>query len=102
MKLGVCPTCLRRHKRSTEANRLYWALLHAISEKLPVQTQTYSADQWHLYLRSKFLGCDDMKLPNGKIVTIPKSTADLDVPEFSEYYDKVSHWAAEHNVWLPE
>ena len=101
-KSTFCKECMRPFKRGTDSNRKYWLLLHFISEKLPVKEQTYSADQWHLYMRSRFLGCDDMTLPNGKTMTIPKSTADLDVSEFSTYYDQVSHWAAEHDVWLPE
>lgn len=41
-------------------------------------------------------------LPNRKILTLPKSTADLDTSEFHEYTEQVEHWAHEHNVWLDE
>ncbi len=97
-----CPSCGRKYRRSNPQNARYWLLLFRISERLPVQGQTYSAEQFHLYFKSRFIGCDDVKLPNGKVITIPKSSADLDVAEFNEYMEKVEAWAAEHNVYLDE
>jgi hypothetical protein len=60
----------------------------------------YSTDSWHLYFKQRFLGQDEVKLPNGKIVQIPKSTADLPVDDMSTYYTKVEQWAAERGVFL--
>jgi hypothetical protein len=101
-KPKACSLCHRRFKRGNEQNRLYWLLLHTVSERLPVKDSIYSSEQWHHYFRSRFLGCDDMMLPNGKVLAIPKSTADLDVAEFAEYFDRVQAWAGEHNIWLEE
>ena len=95
-----CPTCRRRHKRSQPQNALYWTLLHAIAEKVKPGGVSYSADQWHTYAKSRWLGCDDVALPNGKTLTIPRTTASLDVAEFGEYFEKVQAWAAERDVWL--
>lgn len=101
-KSDRCPTCKRRIRRSTEANRRYWALLHAMAEKIHPAQQIFSADQWHLWARSKFLGCDDVKLPSGKVLTIPKSTADLDVAEFNAYMEQVEAFAAERGCFLAD
>ena len=100
MKIARCPTCKRRMTRSNPANARYWALLHLLSEKL--QKGAYSAEQWHLWARSKFLGCEDFILPNGKPLSIPKSTAVLDVAEFGEFMTAVEAWANEHNCWLED
>lgn len=97
-----CPTCKRRMVRSNEANRRYWALLHALSEKIRPAHNVYSADSWHLYCKSRFLGCDDHALPGGKSMTIPRSTAGLDVAEFSDYLSRVEAWANEHGVFLED
>jgi hypothetical protein len=43
-----------------------------------------------------------MVLPNGRTLVIPKSTADLDVAAFSEYYGKVEADLAERDVFLHE
>jgi len=96
-----CPTCGRARTRSSEQNRRYWALVHAISEK-PVQGVQYSADTWHLYLKQRFLGAIDIQLPNGKTITIPQTTTSLDTMDFNDYMTKVEVWASEHGIYLPD
>jgi hypothetical protein len=97
-----CPTCHRRHTRTNDANRRYWLLLHAIADKVRPGGNAYSADTWHTYCKSRWLGCDDVALPNGKTLTIPRSTAALDVAEFGDYMDAVEAWAHERDVWLED
>jgi hypothetical protein len=97
-----CPTCRRPVKRSPQANARYWLLLHLIAESLRPGGAEYSADQWHAYMKSRFLGCDDVTLPNGKTLTIPRSSASLDRREFAEYMEQVEAWAAERGVFLED
>ena len=101
-KVERCPTCHRRKTRSTEANRRYWLLLHVIAEKLKPQGAEYSPKVWHEYLKSRFLGTEEFKLPNGKTLNIPLSTADLETSEFNDYMTQVEAWAAQHDVWLDD
>jgi hypothetical protein len=77
-------------------------LLHEIAEKVRPEGNSYSAEQWHIYFRSRFLGCQDTKLPNGEVLVIPRSSADLDVKEFGIYMEQVEAWAAERGVYLEE
>ena len=97
-----CPTCRRRIKRSTEANKRLWALYHIMSSKIKPRGELYSADQWHLYCKTKFLGCDDVRLPSGKVLAMPRSTADLDTGEFSDYMSKTEAFANEHGAFLED
>lgn len=97
-----CPTCGRRHRRSNAQNRFLWLLYHKLSEKLHPQGRNYSAESFHLYYKSRFLGMTETVLPNGKTMLIPNSTADLDVAEFSDFYTKVEADAAERGVFLDE
>ena len=96
-----CPTCGRRHKRSNPANALYWALLHLMAGR-EWDGQTHSAESFHTYYKTRFLGADDMTLPNGKTLTIPYSTANLDAAEFGDYLDKVQADCTERGVYLDE
>lgn len=104
----TCPTCGAREKRSAQANARYWALLHVIAEKVrPTNPETglplkYGAETWHLFFRGSLLGCDDIRIPNGRVVSIPRSTTELDVPAFADYMQQVEAWAAEHNAYLPD
>lgn len=97
-----CPTCHRRRTRTTNANARYWLLLHAIADGIRPGGQSYSADQWHVYCKSRWLGCYDVALPNGKTLTLPRSTAGLSVDEFNDYMGRVEAWAGERDVWLEE
>lgn len=101
-RLERCKTCGRRNRRSNGANALYWLLLHKVAETLRPGGQEYSADQYHLFMKTRFLGADDVRLPNGKVMTVAHSTASLDAGEFNEYLTQVQAWAAERNVYMEE
>src|SRR4051794_26167764 len=102
VKPDRCPTCHRLKKRSDPANRRYWLVIHMISDKLRPEGVQHSPDIWHLYFKQRFLGADDMTLPNKKVVSIPKSTAELPTDEFADYAMKVEQFAAERNIYLDE
>jgi hypothetical protein len=97
-----CPVCGRKTKRSTEANRRLWLIYHLIADKIKPGGKSYSADQWHLYMKSRFLGADDVPLPNTKVLVVPRSTADLSSDAFHDYATQVETWAAERDVYLDE
>jgi hypothetical protein len=102
MRIDRCPTCKRRLKRSSEANRRYWALLNLMAEKMRPEGQAYSVDNYHRWAKIKFLGCIEHKLPGGKTMTEPNSTADLDTAEFSDFMTKVEAFANEYGVFLED
>ena len=97
-----CPTCKRKLRRSNEANRRYWMIIHLIADKVKPAGAEYSPETWHSYFKLRLLGGDDVKLPNGKTLVLPKSSAELDTHEFHEYAEKVEAWAAERDVFLDE
>lgn len=97
-----CPTCRRRLTRTHQANARYWLLLHKLSDGLKPDGVTYSAETWHRYCASRFLGNDEFVLPNKKLMLIPKSTSALDVDQFGDYMDACEAFANERNVWLDD
>ena len=97
-----CPACHQKLRRSNDQNRRLWAIYAAISDKLKPKGETYSMDTWHLYCKARWLGADDVRLPNGKVIVMPKSTADLDRDAFGDYMTQVEAWANEHGVWLED
>lgn len=62
----------------------------------------HTAEQFHMYYRSRLLGCADYPMPNGKTMSIPRSTTDLDIAEFSAYMDAVEADAAQRGVYLAD
>lgn len=95
----VCKCCGAVAKRSNAQNKLYWSLLHEIADKLHPAKETYSAETWHIYFKARYLGSVDLRLPNGKVFTQPKTTVDLDKAEMNDYITKVEKFAAEHGVY---
>jgi hypothetical protein len=67
-----------------------------------IKQGAFSSETLHHYYKSRFLGCDDFNLPNGKTLVIPKSTADLDAAEFGDYMTKVEADLAERDIFLDE
>src|SRR4030043_1845521 len=69
-------------KRNIKHNAKYWVLLKAL------EFHFGNTDiGWHLYFKSKFLPMVDFKLPSGKRLLYPNSTAfdKLDQIGFDEY-----------------
>ena len=96
-----CPTCGRNQTRSTQQNSRYWKLLSLLA-LIDIKGAKYDSESWHEYFKFKFLGADDIKLPNGKVLVRAKSTTDLDVGEFAEYMTQVEVWCHDHNIYLEE
>lgn len=94
---------LREHRkaRSVEQNRRYWALLTEIAAT-QVQGQRFITESWHEYFKGRFIGKEEVKLPNGEIFNRPISTTTLDVMQFGEYMTQIEAWAAQHGILLGE
>ena len=97
-----CEACGRKQRRSSPSNRLYWGLLHEISEGIKPEGKQYGSETWHEWFKSRFLGADEIKLPDGKTFIRTHSTAELDTAEFGDYLDQVQAFAAERGVQLSE
>lgn len=102
MKIRRCPACGRRERRSTSANSRYWKLVALVSENVKPGGNTFGIEAWHEWVKSKWLGCEDVRLPNGVTLVVPNSSADLDPSEFSDFMTAFEAWAAERDVYLPD
>ena len=100
MKPLRCPMCRQLKKRSNPANARYWLLLHMISDKLKPEGVQHAPETWHVYFKTRYLGVDDVRMPNKNVLHIPKSSADLNTQEFADYMTKVEQWACEHDVYF--
>ena len=82
---------VREHKakRSSQANRRYWALLRFIASNAWVAGRQYSDDIWHEFFARKFIGLEE--LPDGTTKAI--STTTLDTAAFTDYMAAIEHHA---------
>ncbi len=80
--------------RSTEQNKLYWSLLRDIAESAVVDGKRFASDVWHEYFKARFIGTEDINLPDGRQITRPISTTTLTKAQFSELVEKVTAYAS--------
>lgn len=92
---------IREHRkaRSIAQNRYYWALIGELARH-DVQGQRFIAESWHEYFKGRFIGKEEIRLPNGDIFNRPISTTTLDVGQFAEYVTQIEAWAAGHGILL--
>jgi len=76
--------------------------MHKAASSLKPQGVQYSPETFHIYYKMRFLGADDVKLPSGKVVVVPKSSAELDKGEFHAYVEQVEADLNERGVYLDE
>jgi hypothetical protein len=82
-----------RAKRTSEQNRLFHALLNTIAENATVGGKYFDAETWKEHIRRKFIGTEEINLPDGSRLERGISTASLTVPEFTLLIERVQAWA---------
>ncbi len=95
-----CPKCgyiWKTHLRSAQQNKAYFKL---IVETLAKECNT-TKDAMHKALAAEFLGSDRIRMPDGKLLDMPKSTQELTKIEFNNYVEKIQRYAAENGIDLP-
>ncbi len=81
-------------KRSSEQNRKLHAILNEISENVCVNGRYYDAEVWKEQVRRRFIGTEELDLPDGSRIERGISTTTLNVGQFSELIERVTAWAA--------
>jgi hypothetical protein len=77
-------------KRSSQANRRYWAILNQISEEGWIEGWQYAAEIWADFFKRRFIGIID--LPGGG--SMAESSAKLNQAEFAQYVLHVETFAS--------
>lgn len=94
----------QRSRRSSEANRRYWAaLVPFVQEVLEQRTgQPFTKDSAHLFLKLAFAGHVEVVMVGGQVVTLPRSTAKMSTPEFQKYCQRIEAWIEQEFKVKPE
>jgi hypothetical protein len=82
-----------KSKRSIEQNARLHALLSEIAEQAWVRGRQYDAEIWKEYFRSKFIGTEEIEMPDGKRFERGISTTTLDVAAFSDFMERIQEHA---------
>ena len=99
--MTVCKTCGQRKRRSLPQNAYLHQLVTTLSESIKSKDGEYhSAQWWKVMLKSEYLGFSEYRRPDGQVIQVLISTADLDVEKFNEFITKVEAFAASRGVYL--
>lgn len=79
--------------RTGDQNRLLHALLNDIAEQAVVDGKQFEVEVWKDHVKRNFIGTEEVKLPDGTVLSRSMSTTALNVGEFSELIDRVRAWA---------
>lgn len=92
---------LHEQRRNTQ-NSKYWHVIHEIAEQLHINGKLMSPESWHEWSKRKFIGVREIRLPNGEVLLLGKSSTNLSVNEFADYIQELEAWAVEHGVVINE
>ncbi|MDR5802168.1 recombination protein NinB [Caballeronia sp. LZ001] len=82
-----------KQARSADQNRLLHALLNDIAQQAVIGGKQYEVDVWKEIVRCKFIGTEEISLPDGTRIERGMSTKTLGVGDFSNLIEIVRAWA---------
>ena len=80
-------------RRTGDQNRLLHVLLNEIAEQAVIDGKQYDVEVWKDWIKRRFIGIEEVTLPDGTRLDRSMSTTDLNVGEFSELIERVRAWA---------
>lgn len=94
-KTPLVVTIEHEHRqRSTQQNKRYWALLANIAEAATIDGRRFDQETWHYWFKQKFIGVEEIVLPDGQVIHQPISSTKLSVAEFNAYMERIEAYAA--------
>ena len=83
--------------RSLAQNKLLHLWLTDINDRAySVTGKCLGVKAWKTFFKDLFLGSLIIEVYGEKLITILRSTADLDTKEFTEFLEKIDHWAIDN------
>lgn len=87
---------LAKAKRSLDQNARLHALLTDVAAHSWVEGRQYDLETWKEFFRQRFIGTEEITMPDGKRIERGISTTTLNVHEFSDFMTKIEEYAQDH------
>ncbi|WP_062739005.1 recombination protein NinB [Ralstonia mannitolilytica] len=86
-------------KRSLDQNKRLHAMLNEISQNAYLNGRRYEMEAWKEFYRSRYIGTEEIELPDGRRIERGISTTTLNKQEFADFLTAIeSHAAAEFGL----
>lgn len=83
-----------KQKRSTDQNAKLHAMIADLAAHAWIDGRQYDEETWKEYIRCKFIGTEEVDLPDGRRTMRGLPTSSLSVEEFANLITQVQAWAA--------
>lgn len=83
-------------KRTTDQNKRLHAILTDIANQAWVNGRQYDVETWKEYARQKYIGVEEIDMPDGSRIKRGISTTTLNVAEFANFMNQIELDAAEN------
>ena len=101
--MSVCPTCGQRKRRSLPQNARLHAIFMRVSENVRSKDNEFHSPMWwKTMMKAQWLGFMEFRKPDGQVIQVLKSTADLDVAELNDFMTQVEAFAAQKGIYLDD
>lgn len=101
--MSKCPTCGQRKKRTLPQNSRLHSLFMLMQDTCKDKNgEQHSAMWWKTLSKAEWLGFSEFRKPDGSVIQVLRSTADLDVAELNEFMTKVESYCAKQGVYLDD
>jgi NAD-dependent SIR2 family protein deacetylase len=98
MILGKCPTCGRGQTRTSEQNRLMWAVLTDISEQVEWYGQRLKKEEWKDVFTAALKRQKVVPSIDGGFIVLGASTSRMTIAEMTELIELAMAFGAEKGV----
>jgi hypothetical protein len=92
---------IAKRKRTIDQNRMLHALVNQLAAEVWIDGKQFGAEAWKEHIRQKFIGTEEIDLPNGRRIERGISTTTLDVADFSEMLEQLQAWMMTEFALIP-
>jgi hypothetical protein len=83
-------------KRSLDQNKRLHAMLNEISQSAYLNGRRYEMEAWKEFYRSRFIGTEEIELPDGRRIERGISTTALNKQEFADFMTAIESHATQN------
>lgn len=93
----------KRGRRSLLQNAYYWGcVVKEVQLRFRELGHDVETDDVHEFLKQKFHN-EQIVTPQAEVITVPKSTTEMNKGEFVEYVERIRDWAADTlEIFIPD
>jgi hypothetical protein len=92
---------IAKQKRTIDQNRMLHALVNQLSAEVWIDGKQFGPEAWKEHVRQKFIGTEEIELPDGRRIERGISTTTLDVADFSELLEQLQAWMMTEFALIP-